>query len=280
MNRELDVIKNFVNNKLKKIDHLDLEYVFLAGSSLYGADKVTSDIDLNFVFNDNFFENKELAITKIKALIKSIYLPLHKKLQRRPDTIYPGEYISVSQIIASIEGAGFSVSDDKLTMVNTTSDYWETNERTWYRAWFGAIAFSQEISTGSTKYIKHKSIAQAGCIVYLISNHKDLIEKFTINEIINRMYNYNDKKKSPFGLTKTYTKFKQLHIQSITNTIEMNNKLFKKTGNGSYMVDISELAKKTQQLILFSNNFNVNLIPTNSRLSREETYKLSLSHEL
>lgn len=276
MSIDINYIKSFVDARLSKINHLKLEYIFLSGSSLYGADKASSDIDLNFVFKDNFFSKKKMAITKIDELINSVYLPLHEKFQRQPDPIYPGEYISVSQILASINGGGFTVVNNELNLVETFHGYWESSEQTWYRAWLGAIAFSEEITKHSNEYAIHKTKAQLDCIVYLILKNVQLKESFNLDQLINKLYQYKDKQSSPFGLTDKYTKFKLLHTKTIQKTIKLNSQLFSEIENGIYTVNKIELSKEVQRLVTYAKSFEIDIIPASSRLNLEETYSLSL----
>lgn len=271
-------IRNFLKITMPSCPSIEknLRYLFISGSSLYGEDNEDSDIDLNLVFYDNFFEDKSSAMYDIKRFIEHVYVPLHTFARRKVDNVFPGEYISHSQIIASTKGAGFSASFNKLFLPEVSEGYWESDERTWYRAWAGALAFSLPLFDDKL-YLYDKSQAQLLSIVYFLQDDVSSGKALTsVDNIISKISGYDSKQVSPLGITKKYERFHDVHSASIKSTMLNNSHIFRQVGNDEFMVNAGQYSQLLAVTIAYSKSFNVGNISADCKLSEKEVYELSL----
>jgi len=102
--KEKSIIKKYLSNIISNVFKENLVFAFITGSIvLCKSRKYKSDIDIVIVLRDDI---DLTTFYKLKYKFIKYYLHLHNTFDFVPDTTWPSEYLTLSQLLASIKGRG------------------------------------------------------------------------------------------------------------------------------------------------------------------------------
>lgn len=206
-------ILNYAKSLSDSIFKDKLVYSGISGSLVYGgAIPNESDIDWFVVIKDNnltTYQREELT-----KMFEQAYYQLNSKFNFRPDSNWPGELITLSDILKSVKGKGIEV---KYRDVCTGNSYLTPSDPiVSYYMWLCFISFSTFVSGDSQAYSNHKLLAWESLVKYcfVVNGFKEL----KANEILNNIkgkYNNN----LHFGWHERYFKFDDKENETVKQAI-------------------------------------------------------------
>lgn len=190
-------------------------YSYLSGTFAYGgATKNKSDIDITVVFDDSIYlVEKSEFLAKVKIFVQ-LYREIHKTFSYKTDDVFPGEYLTLSQVEDAIRGRGFSVGPDGHLCLPTASDeYYLSNKETWFRAWLSSLAFSQFLSGDKDLLVNNKVSAWKTILLFLFS--RDMSRRKRDEQGVLDFILENTNKWESIGVTNRYIYFKEAEMSFV-----------------------------------------------------------------
>lgn len=185
-----------------------IKFVISSGTFAYGgATKDKSDIDIVAIFTDDISElPHNNLLLRLRAFIED-YLRIHRKFDYCPDTTFPGEYITASNVEDALAGRGFHATPEHTLHLPTASnEYYLQDAERWYRAWRSALAFGKCLYGDTDKFIETKDRAWEVIILYILLRHPSTTVNSTT--IFDTMIDPGNKWNG-IGVTEKYVTFRQ-----------------------------------------------------------------------
>jgi hypothetical protein len=189
------------------------EYCYQTGSFVYGGGTPgKSDLDIAVVFKDAVSSMpKADLLGRLDPFIDG-YLQLHKEVGYSPDTVFPGEYITISMVNDAIKGRGFHVSEDgNLYLPKASTEYFLEDSERWYRAWLSQSAFNVFLKGDRLLWEDNKK--RGWQTLLLFKGTTDLRdESFTIDDCFKVLRIY--------GVHNDYYKFREIEEPFVLEALE------------------------------------------------------------
>lgn len=194
-----------------KIFSDNLAYVSLGGNCSYGGGiPGYSDIDVVVVFKDNALQYKDNVKAQISEFILN-YKRFNLTNGFIPDYVFPGEYMTLSQVQDAINGRSFKIVPETGSFkipILTDSDYLKDYER-WFQVWLTINAFSTYIFGDIDLFLRNKLLSWKSFILYLICEAG--LEKLTLNSVLEKVMSPS---LDEFRIDDTYKLFREPDLSS------------------------------------------------------------------
>ncbi len=231
-----------------------VRFIITSGTFAYGgATKGKSDVDILVVCKDEIVElSRQDLFIRLRAFIED-YVEIHRKYDYCPDTTFPGEYITASNVEDALVGRGFHVmEEDALYLPMASDQYYMQDVERWYRAWRSTLAFGKRLYGNEEEFVEVKNQAWEVIILYiLLQNTLDNIDATALFDTMIDPEN----KWNGIGITEKYRTFREderIHAESALIRLSVNGFLFINP-DGTYSPNtqkIKEWEKKVSTSIL------------------------------
>lgn len=194
--------------------------ILLTGSVPYGGGVLgQSDLDIVIILRDDFLgdQTHHEIYTRCRAFAFE-YLRIHDQYGFRPDTLFPGEFLTESMVRDTVEGRGFSVKNSRLFLPKTSNDYYLESAETWFQAWLSMLASGVVIHGPKQSFEKTRREAWRTILLHFIAQRPDTA--ITVEKIINT-FMQNTNKDVQYGFTSNYFLFKTILSPTLHATLEM-----------------------------------------------------------
>jgi len=186
------------------------EYLSLAlssGSFAYaGATKGKSDVDVMAVLSNNINHVPKGTLLDMIRGFSREYVEIHKQYGYVPDEAFPGEYITEANAEDAIAGRGFHASDTDIYLPQASTEYYQADPESCFRAWRSMLAFSRRIAGDEERFDETKLRAWEPIVLYLLSK----MEEGEVNaEAILDVLTGNDDKWESVGVTQKCLTFRE-----------------------------------------------------------------------
>ena len=140
---KLNATREIFRNAIERTFGPLVLYAFIGGSSAFGFDGDTSDIDCIIVLKDKAYKDNHIQ-EKIKIFAKE-YVEAHTTLGRKPDLDFPGDVITERQKESAIEGRGLITKERLIGIspINDDKDY--DNDGADYIVWLTELALNNKM---------------------------------------------------------------------------------------------------------------------------------------
>ena len=185
-----------------------VRFVVTSGTFAYGgATKGKSDVDILVVCEDKIAEMpRQDLFAQLRAFIED-YVEIHTRHDYCPDTTFPGEYITKSNVEDALAGRGFHLTEEgTLHLPVASDDYYMQDPERWYRAWRSALAFGKCLYGSEEKFDEVKNQAWETIILYvLLQRNLTSINPFALFDVMIDPEN----KWNGIGVTAKYKNFRE-----------------------------------------------------------------------
>lgn len=165
-------ITKIFKNTIESYFGNSLEFAFFSGRMAFGIlEKGKSDIDIVIVMNDNGLRN----FKNLRRKFVDFYFNVHKKYGLVPDSLWPGEFLTILQLEEALKGRGFDIVKGRLDLLNAVNDSDWCYDRM-YRIWLVMIYLSKFLAGDKELYETFRSNASMLIL-------KFLIYKFNLNSV-------------------------------------------------------------------------------------------------
>lgn len=207
-----------------------VRFVVTSGTFAYGgATKGKSDVDILVVCEDEIAEMpRQDLFARLKAFIED-YVEIHTRHDYCPDTTFPGEYITKSNVEDALAGRGFHLTEEcALHLPVASDDYYMQDPERWYRAWRSALAFGKRLHGDEEEFEELKSQAWEVIILYiLLQNNPTRINPSTLFDVMIDPEN----KWNGIGITAKYKSFRE------DERVHVGNALLRLSANGFLLLE-------------------------------------------
>lgn len=192
-------IKNFRGN---------LIFLISSGSFAYrGATKGRSDLDVMAVLKEDVRDMPRDDLRRMTHGFIDEYIAIHEEYDYALDDVFPGEYITPTNVRDAINGRGFETTTvGKLCLPKASNEYYLGSRENYYRAWRSMLAFSKKLAGNETQFQSAKLQAWETNIKYLLSS-RDL-RRVNRDSLLRILTSVEDKWES-VGVTKKYLTFSE-----------------------------------------------------------------------
>lgn len=219
-----------------------VRFVITSGTFAYGgATKGKSDVDILVVCEDEIAEMpRQDLFARLRAFIED-YVEIHTRHDYCPDTTFPGEYITKSNVEDALTGRGFHVTEEgALHLPVASDDYYMQNPERWYRAWRSALTFGKCLYGNGKEFDEVKNQAWEIIILYvLLQNNLTSINPSTLFDVMIDPGN----KWNGVGITAKYKSFREderVHVENALLRLSKNGFL-SLLDDGTYIPNIEKI---------------------------------------
>jgi GTP cyclohydrolase II len=191
--------------------------VLSSGSFAYaGAVKGKSDLDVMTVFNDDIEDVEKMDLLEMIRGFASDYHTIHRDFGYKPDSAFPGEYITHANTEDAIAGRGFHTSSDSQLFLPTAStEFYQEDPENYFRAWRSMLAFSRRLSGDADQFQETKLRAWETIVQYLLTQFEE--EQIDVDTILSILTSQEDKWQG-VGVTNkclTFSDEERLYIEQV-----------------------------------------------------------------
>lgn len=197
------VIKMF-SESVMHIFGENTEFSFLSGSVAYGGGLIgKSDIDIAVVLKNTHSLREQSDRNNAAIAFAKRYAKIHTKTGFVPDTLFPGEILTMGLCDDAIAGRGFSHTDGLIFLPQASNDYYCETPEHWFRAWLSMTAFSVFVSGNESIWKKKKQLAWGSILKYMfLKKAADPTSDSVIRSLMSE-----ENKWIGFGITPNYYTF-------------------------------------------------------------------------
>jgi hypothetical protein len=248
--------------------------VVTSGTFAYGgATKGKSDVDILVVCEEAITDvPRQDLFTRLRSFIED-YVSIHRKYDYRPDTTFPGEYITTSNVEDALAGRGFHVMEDGgLHLPMASDDYYMQDPERWYRAWRSALAFGKCLHGSEEEFAEMKNQAWDVIILYvLLQNDLTSVNSSALFDVMIDPEN----KWNGIGITAKYKSFRddeRMYVESALLRLSANGFLTL-SDDGSYAPNMTKIKEWEAEVAKMLEDGSIKKAPF--LLTLEETQELA-----
>lgn len=219
-----------------------VRFVITSGTFAYGgATKGKSDVDILLVCEQEITEMpRQDLFARLIAFIED-YVEIHRKHDYCPDTTFPGEYITTSNVEDALAGRGFHLTEEGVLHLPVASDdYYMQDPERWYRAWRSALAFGKCLYGNEKGFDSVKNQAWEIVILYVLLQRN--IASINHSTLFDTMID-PENKWNGIGITAKYKSFREderVHVERAL--LRLSTKGFLSLAeNGTYAPDMGKI---------------------------------------
>lgn len=178
--KEKNIIKKYLSTITNNIFKENLIFAFITGSLvLCKSKKYKSDIDIVIVLRDDI---DLTTFNKLKYKFIKYYFHLHNIFNFVPDTTWPGEYVTLSQLLASIKGKGLC----KLLKESDRIEVIKWDYITEYTGWMMMLLISEFVVGDIRLYLSLKRMVLRHFLTLIQIYRKSNIVKMLPRETVKK----------------------------------------------------------------------------------------------
>jgi hypothetical protein len=173
MNKKSMFIQNIKRDFRLAINDIfkeNLEFAFLCGKTAFGVFNNDSDIDVVVVLRNKFVKSPRKFLTA-KRMFMEVYFELHKRYGLKPDYLWPGEYVSVSQMGEAALGRAVELKGGNLSPPRLMENNELGNDKI-YSYWWSMLIFSKFLTGNRRIYSNLRKNAASTLIRFALYDQR------------------------------------------------------------------------------------------------------------